>query len=74
MTDSPTVSTDVDLRRDRIVKRYLDLPKYLDLLRSQALYMRRADGFNDRFEGALTPSFRKALNEAHQNGQITYGE
>lgn len=72
MSDSPSVSTDVDLRRDWIVRRYLDLPKYLDLLRSQALYLRRADGFIDRFEGALTPAFRKVLDEAHRKGQLEY--
>jgi hypothetical protein len=72
MTDDATVNVDPDLRGQTIVRRYLDLPKYLDLLRSSALYLQRADGFSDRFEGALTPLFRRSLNEAHEKGRIEY--
>jgi hypothetical protein len=72
MTDDATVNIDLDLREQTIVRRYLDLPKYLDLLRSATLYFQRADGFADRFEGALTPLFRRSLNEAHAKGQIEY--
>lgn len=72
MTDEATVNIDPDLREQTIVRRYLDLPKYLDLLRSATLCLQRADGFADRFEGALTPLFRRSLNEAHAKGQIKY--
>ena len=72
MSEPPTVSTDTDLRQDRIVRRHLDLPKYLDLLRSRSLYLRRADGFTDRFEGALTPWFRASVDEGHRQGEIEY--
>jgi len=72
MDETPSITTDVELRRNRIVRRYLDLPKYLDLLRSQTMYFRRADGFTDRFEGALTPVFRKLMDEAHRNGHVGY--
>lgn len=47
----------------------MDLPKLLDLLASSSLYCRRADGFQDRLEGALFPSFRKSLNEAFARGE-----
>lgn len=72
MAASKTIVTSPDLKQHQILRRYLDLPKFLDLLRSQALYLCRADGFTDRFEGALTPAVRAALNEAHRDGQITY--
>jgi hypothetical protein len=72
MKRKSSVRTSPNLNPRRIVRRYLDLPKYLDLLRSQALYLCRADGFDDRFEGALTPGIRKALDDAHQAKQITY--
>lgn len=72
MAESKTIVTSPDLKQHQIVRRYLDLPKFLDLLCSQSLYLRRADGFSDRFEGALTPAVRAALNEAHRDGHITY--
>lgn len=68
-----TIGASPELKQHQIVRRYLDLPKFLDLLRSQHLYLRRADGFTDRFEGALTPAVREALDQAHRGGQISYG-
>ncbi len=71
MAEMKAIVSSPDLKQHQIVRRYLDLPKFLDLLRSQSLYLRRADGFSDRFEGALTPAVRAALNEAHRDGHIT---
>lgn len=48
----------------------MDLPKLLDLLHTRSLYFRRADGFADRLEGALFPSLREALDEAHKRGEV----
>lgn len=62
------VTVDPDVKPSMILRRYIDLPKFLDLLHSRTMYLRRADGFSDRFEGALTPAFRKAMDEAHKNG------
>lgn len=72
MEQKKTIFTSSDLKQHQIIRRYLDLPKFLDLLRSQSLYLRRADGFTDRFEGALTPAVRAALDEAHRSRQISY--
>ena len=72
MAAKQTIVTSPDLRQHQIVRRYFDLPKFLDLLRSQSLYLRRADGFIDRFEGALTPAIRAALDAAHLKKQISY--
>src|SRR5690349_2474090 len=66
------ITASPELKQHQIVRRYLDLPKFLDLLRSKTLYLRRSDSFIDRFEGALTPAIRAALDEAHQSGQISY--
>lgn len=60
------VTADVGIRQDAILRRYMDLPKLLDLLHTRALYFRRTDGFADRLEGALFPSLRTALNEAFE--------
>lgn len=57
---------DPELTNSRILRRYLDLAKFIDLLRSQKLYLRRADLLSDKFEGAFTPSAKAALIEAYQ--------
>jgi hypothetical protein len=62
MADTFNVDVDSKLRPTHVLRRYLDLPKYVDLLRSRSLYFRRADRFPDRFEGALTPSIRRLIN------------
>lgn len=68
MTGS-TVTMDHGLSRTLILRRYMDLASLLDLLRSKSLYLRRADGFHDRLEGALFPALRNSLDDAHQRGQ-----
>jgi hypothetical protein len=66
---SVEVSVDRELRQSQILRRYVDLPKLLDLLHSKCLYLRRADGFADRLEGALFPSLRSGLDESHARGE-----
>lgn len=58
------ITADTDIHQESILRRYMDLPKLLDLLHTKSLYFRRADGFSDRLEGALFPSLRKSLDEA----------
>lgn len=66
------ITADTDVRQSAILRRYMDLPKLLDLLHTRSLYFRRADGFSDRLEGALFPSFRKAMNEAFARQESPY--
>lgn len=66
------ITADTDVRQSAILRRYMDLPKLLDLLHTRSLYFRRADGFSDRLEGALFPSFRKAMNEAFAQKKSSY--
>lgn len=66
------ITTDTDIRQESILRRYMDLPKLLDLLHTRSLYFRRADGFSDRLEGALFPSFRKSLDEAFAEKQVPH--
>ena len=66
------VDIDTNLPGGTILRRYLDLPKYIDLLRTGGLYLQRADKFSDRFEGALTPLLRKAIDAAHKTKEINY--
>lgn len=68
----PQVITDLCIRQESVLRRYMDLPKLLDLLHSSSLYFRRADGFADRLEGALFPSFRKELNKAYDRKELDH--
>jgi hypothetical protein len=47
----------------------MDLTKYVDFLRTGAIYFCRPDKFSDRLEGALTPSIRRAMNERPQDAE-----
>ena len=69
---APAVSLDPDIQGSVILRRYMDVPKLLDLLNHKALYFRRADGFADRLEGALFPSLRKSLDQAHAVGHAPH--
>jgi hypothetical protein len=71
MTES-IVTSDPGIKGTLVLRRYIDLPKLLDLLHSKSLYFRRADGFADRLEGALFPGLRKLLDEEYIKGSIKY--
>lgn len=62
----PRFSVDPVLKDSRVLRRYLDLSKFIDLLRTQSLYLRRADLFQDKFEGSFTPSLKAAIEEAYE--------
>ncbi len=66
------ISSDTGINQNAILRRYMDLPKLLDLLHSQELYFRRADGFSDRLEGALFPSLRTTMDNSHADGIADY--
>ena len=66
--NEPQVWSDTDIGRNAILRRYMDLQKLLDLLHHRELYLRRADGFADRLEGALFPSLRVSMDKAHADG------
>ena len=44
------VVVDPELKDEAILRRYLELPKFLDLLRSSSIYFTRADRLSDKFE------------------------
>lgn len=66
------VSASPGLRRSAILRRYMDLAKLLDLLHSKSLYLRRADGFTDRLEGALFPALRRSMDQSHARGELKH--
>ena len=52
--DNETFYTDYEIPDDNsIIWRFLDLAKFISLLKENALFMTRADKFEDQFEGAV---------------------
>lgn len=47
----------------RILRRYLDFPKLVDLLRTSELYLRRASLFDDILEGTLPVQMRRGASD-----------
>lgn len=70
--EPPLITADPEVRQWTVLRRYMDLPKLLDLLHTRSLYFRRADGFSDRLEGALFPGFRDTMNEAFARKEVPY--
>lgn len=70
------IITDKDsrLKNTQVLRRYLDLAKFIDLLRTQKLYLRRADLLDDRYEGSFTPKVGEAIREAFDasESEMTY--
>ena len=62
------VLIDKELKNGAILRRYLDLAKFLDLLRSGAIYLTSTVSLPDKFEGALTSVFRHAIDSAYSKG------
>lgn len=66
------ITVDTDIAQRGSLRRYMGLPQLIDLLSSNSLYFRRADGFSDRLEGALFRNLRTSLNEAFCNGEAPH--
>ena len=57
------VSKDPYLEEDQIISRYMDLPKFVDLLRTNELHLEAAANFDDPLEGTMPESIRTSYNE-----------
>jgi hypothetical protein len=58
------VSSDTDLDQKQIISRYLDLPKFVDLLRTNELHLEPAVSFDDHLEGTLPEAVRHSFIES----------
>lgn len=69
---------DPKLKGQTILRRYLDLPKLVDFLRTGELYLGQASRFDDRLEGTLPEGIRRTIRELSgyvaQNGDPTEWE
>jgi len=55
------ISCDVTLKEDLLLMRYMDLPKFIDMIRTGKLYLTSAVDFNDQLEGTLPESIRDSF-------------
>jgi len=58
-----TVYSDPSLKRRRTLNRYLDLPKFVDFLRTKELHLESASKFTDHMEGTLPELIRHDFSE-----------
>lgn len=65
------IDKDSDLEKNQVLRRYLDLAKFVDLLRTKKLYFRRSDLLEDKFEGSFTPKLDAAIREAYTTSANT---
>ena len=62
MTDTSLVAHfDYDLKERMILRRYLDLPKLVDFLRTSELFLGQASRFDDPLEGTLPEGIRRSV-------------
>ncbi|MCK4347759.1 MAG: hypothetical protein KAW47_04000, partial [Thermoplasmatales archaeon] len=54
---------DLKLKKRQVLRRYLDLPKFIDFLRTGELYLEPASNFPDLLEGTLPETIRKGMSE-----------
>lgn len=59
-----TVSCDTNLKKRQILNRYLDLPKFVDFLRTSELHLEPAINFDDCLEGTLPESIRQSISDS----------
>ncbi len=58
------INGDSNLKNRQILNRYLDLPKFVDFLRTSELYLKPATNFDDHLEGTLPESIRQTICES----------
>jgi hypothetical protein len=58
------VSSDPNLKKRQILNRYIDLPKFVDFLRTSELHLEPATNFDDHLEGTLPESIRQSICES----------
>ena len=66
------IDVDSRLKLNNVLRRYLDVPRFINFLMSSSLYFCRTDLFPDKFEGSFTPSVRDAICAAYKKNKIKY--
>ncbi|OGP54454.1 MAG: hypothetical protein A2Y65_09745 [Deltaproteobacteria bacterium RBG_13_52_11] len=63
---------DEKLKDGDVLRRYLDMPRFISFLKTSSLYLCRSDLFSDKFEGSFTFSVKEAISNAYRKNQIEY--
>lgn len=63
---------DEKLKEGDILRRYLDMPRFISFLKTSSLYLCRSDLFSDKFEGSFTASIKEAIGNAYKKNRIKY--
>lgn len=72
MRTKPKVAIDGRLKGSNVLRRYLDVPRFVNFLKTSALYLCRSDLFPDKFEGSFTPTVKDAICTAYTKNKIEY--
>ena len=59
-------------QENSVLRRYVDLAKYLSFLKSRSLYLCRVDLLQDKFEGSFTPSLRAAIEGSYEKNKVDF--
>lgn len=62
-----------DIDQDAFLWRYMDFPKFLSLLKEQALYFTRVGALQDKFEGHFSQADYEFLQDAYLHSNYPHG-
>lgn len=72
MKPKNVVTIDKELRDNNVLRRYLDMARFINFLRTKTLHLCRSDLFPDKFEGSFTLSVKEAIEVAYKKNRIKY--
>lgn len=61
MKSTGNPSVDISLKSNDILRRYLDVPRFVSFLKMPSLYLCRSDLFPDKFEGSFTTTVKDEI-------------
>ena len=60
------------LSDEAVLRRYLDVPRFISFLNTRALYFCRSDLFPDKFEGSFTFTVKEVISNSYKKNRIKY--
>lgn len=72
MRSRDRVIVDNNLKDSNVLRRYLDVPRFVSFLKTSSLYLCRSDLFPDKFEGSFTLTVKDAICNAYKKNKIEY--
>jgi len=72
MTSRGAGQIDAKLEEEDVLRRYLDMPRFISFLKTSSLYLCRSDLFSDNFEGSFTVSVKDAIINSYEKNRIKF--